>query len=166
MSIVYLSLGANLDQPIVQIQRAIGLLNTLTQTTLIQTSSLYRSAPYGYIDQPDFINAVAAINTLLTPDNLLNALLEMEHQFGRTRTFKNAPRTLDLDILLYDQLIIDTPHLTLPHPRMHERAFVILPLLEIAPELVINGIGDIKNLSTYLLSLPNSHLQLTKLSPS
>jgi 2-amino-4-hydroxy-6-hydroxymethyldihydropteridine diphosphokinase len=143
MSVAYIALGANLNQPRGQIQQAIHLLNTLPHTSVIRTSSFYRSAPWGYLNQPDFINAVVALNTALTAEDLLGNLLALEQQCGRTRTFKNAPRTLDLDILLYDELVITTPHLTVPHPRMTERAFVMIPLQEIAPDLIIPQQGKV-----------------------
>jgi 2-amino-4-hydroxy-6-hydroxymethyldihydropteridine diphosphokinase len=113
----------------------------LPDTRLARVSSLYRSAPVGYLDQPDFINAVAQIETGLTPRALLDRLLAIERRYGRVRDFPNAPRTLDLDILLYAECIVQEPGLTIPHPRMHERAFVLVPLVEIAPEAVIPGRG-------------------------
>lgn len=163
MSIAYIALGANLDQPSVQVQQAIQMLNTLADTKVIQASSLYRSAPVGYLDQADFINAVVALETALAAEDLLTRLLQLEQQFGRTRTFKNAPRTLDLDILLYNDLTIQTPHLTLPHPRMTERAFVMLPLQEIAPDLVITALGSVKALCRQLTSSLDDCHQPTKL---
>jgi 2-amino-4-hydroxy-6-hydroxymethyldihydropteridine diphosphokinase len=163
MSIAYIALGANLDQPSAQVQRAIHLLNTLPNTSVIKTSSFYRSAPCGYVNQPDFINAVAALNTSLTANDLLASLLQLEQQFGRIRTFKNAPRTLDLDILLYDDLVITTPYLTVPHPRMTERAFVMIPLQEIAPDLVIPGKGDIITLCLPLAAGLDRLTTLTRL---
>lgn len=163
MSIAYIALGANLDQPSAQVQRAILLLNTLPNTSVIKTSSFYRSAPCGYVNQPDFINAVAALSTSLTADDLLASLLQLEQQFGRIRTFKNAPRTLDLDILLYDDLVITTPYLTVPHPRMTERAFVMIPLQEIAPDLVIPGKGEITPLCLPLAAGLDPLTTLTKL---
>jgi len=102
---------------------------------------MYRSAPVGYLDQPDFVNAVASIATSLTPQVLLSALLDIEHQHGRERTFLNAPRTLDMDVLLYGDLQIHEHGLTIPHPQMHLRAFVLQPLLELAPDCMIPGIG-------------------------
>jgi 2-amino-4-hydroxy-6-hydroxymethyldihydropteridine diphosphokinase len=95
----------------------------------------------GYLDQPDFINAVAQLETELAPRALLDALLALEHECGRTREFRNAPRTLDLDVLLYDDLVHHEHGLTVPHPQMHLRAFVLQPLLEIAPDCVIPGVG-------------------------
>jgi 2-amino-4-hydroxy-6-hydroxymethyldihydropteridine diphosphokinase len=107
----------------------------------LRTSSLYRTAPVGIHNQPDFINAVAALETSLDPLALLAALFDIEAQFGRRRDFHHAPRTLDLDLLLYDDRVIDSPQLRVPHPRMHLRAFVMAPLVEIAPDCVIPGRG-------------------------
>lgn len=137
----FVALGSNLSDPEAQISLAFGELGTLPATRLVAHSSLYRSAPWGYSDQPDFINAVAEIETRLEPRKLLEMLLDIEHRFGRVREFLNAPRVLDLDLLLYNGLIHHEHGLTLPHPRMHERAFVLLPLTEIAPECVIPGHG-------------------------
>ena len=108
---------------------------------MVARSSLYRSAPVGLLNQPDFINAVAALDTQLTADDLLDELFAIEARFGRQRAFHHAPRTLDLDLLLYGSETRSAARLTLPHPRMHERAFVLLPLVEIAPEAVIPGHG-------------------------
>lgn len=137
----YIGLGSNLENPQQQVGAALAALAQLPQTNLVRASSLYASAPLGYDDQPDFVNAAALLETELTADELLQALLLLEQQFGRVRTFLNAPRTLDLDILLYDEQVIDQPTLQVPHPRMHERAFVLLPLAEIEPELLIPGKG-------------------------
>lgn len=137
----YVALGSNLSQPDAQVNQAFDALARLPDTSLVARSSLYRSAPVGYADQPDFINAVACIETRLAPHDLLQSLLGIEHEFGRVREFRNAPRTLDLDLLLYDDLQFHEPGLTLPHPRMHERAFVLLPLLEIDPNCAIPGRG-------------------------
>lgn len=138
----FVALGSNLDEPAAQVSHAFGELDALPGTRLISCSSLYRSAPWGYSDQPDFINAVAEIETRLEPRILLEMLLDIEHQRGRVREFLNAPRVLDLDLLLYDGLIHHEHGLTLPHPRMHERAFVLMPLTEIAPGCVIPGHGS------------------------
>ena len=121
-------------------------LAALPSTRLTAKSSLYRSAPVGYADQPDFINAVAALETALAPRTLLDALLALERGQGRVRDFPNAPRTLDLDVLLYGELQWHEHGLTIPHPRMHERAFVLLPLTEIAPQCVIPGRGKAADL--------------------
>jgi 2-amino-4-hydroxy-6-hydroxymethyldihydropteridine diphosphokinase len=109
---------------------------------LLRLSSLYRTAPVGIRGQPDFINAVAALATRLPPPQLLDALFAVERRFGRRREFYQAPRTLDLDLLLYDELVVDSLPLSVPHPRMHLRAFVLAPLLEIAPHCRIPGRGS------------------------
>lgn len=142
----YIGIGSNLDEPASHVRRAFEELGHLPSTRLLAHSSLYCSAPLGRIDQPDFINAAAHIQTALPPHELLKALLEIEHNHGRVREYLNAPRTLDLDILLYDDLQFDEGSLILPHPRMHERAFVLQPLLEIAPECSIPGHGAIAEL--------------------
>ncbi len=137
----FIGLGSNLADPVTQVTRALEALDRLPQTRLLKRSSLYRSAPVGYLEQPDFINAVAQIETALAPHALLDALLALEQACGRTREFKDAPRTLDLDVLLYDDLQYHAHGLTLPHPQMHRRAFVLRPLLEIAPGCIIPGMG-------------------------
>ena len=108
--------------------------------------ALYRSSPLGYLEQPDFLNAVVQLDTGLPPEALLDRLQEIENRHGRERPFAGAPRTLDLDLLLYGDSVQATPRLTLPHPRMHERAFVLEPLLEIAPEAAIPGRGTASEL--------------------
>jgi 2-amino-4-hydroxy-6-hydroxymethyldihydropteridine diphosphokinase len=137
--IAYVALGSNLagdlNCPASQVIRALQSINNIAKTRLIKQSSLYQSAPVGYANQADFINAVAEINTQLTPEALLDALLEIESKAGRERPFANAPRVLDLDLLLYDDVVMATEKLTLPHPRMYERAFAMLPLAEISPNL-------------------------------
>lgn len=143
MVTAFIGLGANLDDPVTQINLAMGELAKLPECRLTARSSLYVSAPVGYTDQPDFINAAAAMETHLSPRSLLSALLDIEHHHGRNRSFRNAPRTLDLDLLLYGNAHFHEEGLTLPHPRMHERAFVLMPLLEIAPGLIIPGCGRI-----------------------
>jgi 2-amino-4-hydroxy-6-hydroxymethyldihydropteridine diphosphokinase len=144
---VFIGLGSNLENPHAQILQAMRELDTLPQVKVVQCSSLYRSAPVGYLDQPDFINAVAELNTALAPRDLLNALLALEQRCGRTREFLNSPRTLDLDVLLYDDLQHHEHGLTIPHPQMHLRAFVLLPLLEVAPECAIPGVGVVAELA-------------------
>ena len=139
--IATIGLGANLNDPAAQVEYALAELDRLPGTRLRARSSLYASAPVGYVDQPDFINAVAQVDTELAPRALLDALLEIEHRHGRERSFRNAPRTLDLDLLLYGNAHFHEEGLTLPHPRMCERAFVLLPLLEIAPDTLIPGRG-------------------------
>jgi len=142
MSLAYVALGANLADPVAQIRAAFVALGTLPESRLLRTSSLYRTAPVGIHGQPDFINAVAAVDTTLTPQALLDALFAIEAQFGRRRDFHLAPRTLDLDLLLVDDQVVDSPKLHLPHPRLHLRAFVLAPLVEIAPDCRIPGRGQ------------------------
>ena len=143
---VYIGLGSNLDDPASHIRRGFEELARLPSTRLLEHSSLYRSAPVGKLDQPDFVNAVAHIQTALSPHQLLDLLLEIERAHGRLREYTNAPRTLDLDLLLYDRLKWDDFSLVLPHPRMHLRAFVLKPLLEIAPACHIPGQGPATDL--------------------
>ena len=138
----FIGLGANLDDPRDQVERALGELARLPQSILVARSSLWHSAPVGYANQPAFVNAVARLETGLSADALLDELKKVESAHGRARSFANAPRTLDLDLLLYGEEVRASPRLTLPHPRMHERAFVLNPLLEIAPEAVIPGHGS------------------------
>jgi len=138
---VYVGLGGNLQDPERHLHNAFDDLASLPHTRLVARSSLYGSAPVGYTDQPDFINAVAMISTELEPEPLLDALLAIELRHGRRRDFPNSPRTLDLDILLYGERILATERLTVPHPRMGERAFVLLPLQELSPQLMIPGVG-------------------------
>lgn len=142
----FVALGSNLDDPALHIRRAFDELARLPSSRLLTHSSLYRSGPVGLLNQPDFINAVAQIETALGPHDLLNALLEIEHGHGRVRESLNAPRTLDLDILMYGDLQCDERCLILPHPRMHQRAFVLQPLLEIAPDCRIPGHGTVAEL--------------------
>jgi 2-amino-4-hydroxy-6-hydroxymethyldihydropteridine diphosphokinase len=141
MHIAFVALGSNLGDPESMVRQAFAALAQLPQTRLAAASSLYRSAALGHAEQPDFVNAVAQLSTGLAPQALLAALLALEQRFGRERSFRNAPRTLDLDLLLYDERSIDEPGLAVPHPRMHERAFVLAPLVEIAPACVIPGRG-------------------------
>ena len=139
----YVALGANLDDPQAKVRAALDALAHLPQSTLVAHSSLYRTAPVGLAGQPDFINAVAARGTGLPADDLLDALFAIERASGRVRKAKNGPRTLDLDLLLYDTLTVDTPHLHLPHPRLHLRAFVVVPLAEISPDCTLPGRGSV-----------------------
>lgn len=139
--VAFVGLGSNLSEPLSQVTHAIAVLDGLPHTRVMRCSSMYRSAPVGYLDQPDFINAVVQVETGLTPCGLLEALLALELECGRTREFLNAPRTLDLDVLMYDDLMHHEHGLTIPHPQMHLRAFVLQPLVEIAPDCVIPGVG-------------------------
>ena len=141
MTRAYVGLGANLGDAQGTIRQAMDELDALPDTRVAARSPLYRSAPVGYAAQPDFVNAVAEVRTSLAAGELLAALIEIEARHGRERSFANAPRTLDLDLLLYGDEMLESERLTLPHPRMHERAFVLAPLLDIAPEAVIPGRG-------------------------
>jgi 2-amino-4-hydroxy-6-hydroxymethyldihydropteridine diphosphokinase len=135
VTLAHVGVGSNLDQPANHVRRALDEMAAIRGTQLRAKSSLYRSAPMGYAAQPDFVSAVAALETALSAEALLKELQAIEKHHGRERSFANAPRTLDLDLLLYGKERIATATLTVPHPRMHERAFVLRPLLEVSPEL-------------------------------
>ena len=152
MSKIYIALGSNLEEPRKQIYRAINLIDAIDEISVTQKSSLYKTKPIGKIDQPDFINAAIEVEGNISPENLHTALQDIETQTGRIRMELNEPRTLDLDILLIDDLIMKTKKLTVPHPRMHQREFVIVPLFEINQKLNIPGIGSIEDI---LKSLPD-----------
>lgn len=145
VTLTFIALGSNLCNPQQQVLQAIHSIALMPDLDLVRASSLYRTAPIGYDQQPDFINAVIAVNTRLTAQALLKLLLDYEQQAGRVRPFPNAPRVLDLDLLLYGDLCMHTETLTLPHPRMHTRAFVLSPLAEIAPDLCIPGQGSVQD---------------------
>lgn len=142
----YVALGANLGAAAATVSEAAAALAEIPETRLLAVSALYQTAPVGLKNQPDFINAVAALDTALSPLALLEALFALEARFGRSRSVPNAPRTLDLDLLLYGQTRIDGEQLILPHPRLHERAFVLVPLAEIAPDCLIPGRGKVRDL--------------------
>jgi 2-amino-4-hydroxy-6-hydroxymethyldihydropteridine diphosphokinase len=142
----FVGLGANLGNPLQQVRQAISELDAIEHTRVLVASSLYRSVPVGYADQPDFINAVAKLQTELSPRELLDALHVIEQRHGRRRSVRNAPRTLDLDLLSYGMLVVHEEGLTLPHPRMRERAFVLLPLAEIAPDAPLPGHAPVSQL--------------------
>lgn len=144
----FIALGSNLQNPQAQVEWALQTIANTAKIKLIKASSLYKTAPVGYENQPDFINAVAEIETDLSPVALLQKLLEIETQHGRERPFPNAPRILDLDVLLYEGIATNTPELTLPHPRMHLRGFVMLPLAEIAPKISIGNHGFADDLAS------------------
>ena len=129
------ALGANLGDALETVQEAIQNLSMLQNARLIKASSCYRTAPH-QAQGPDFINAVVLLETALSAPQLLMALQDLEHAAGRTRSYQNAPRTLDLDLIFYGDQVLNTSDLTLPHPRWHERAFVLYPLAEICPERV------------------------------
>jgi 2-amino-4-hydroxy-6-hydroxymethyldihydropteridine diphosphokinase len=143
---VYIGLGANLDDPVQQVERALSELDALDETRLVTVSPRYRTAPVGPADQPDFVNAVAQLKTRLAPLALLGVLQDIERRHGRMRNARRwGPRPLDLDILLFGAQVLDLPELRVPHPRMIERAFVLVPLADIAPaDLMIPGRGPLR----------------------
>jgi 2-amino-4-hydroxy-6-hydroxymethyldihydropteridine diphosphokinase len=143
----HIGLGSNLDDPVRQVRQALEELARLPHTRLLARSSLYRTAPVGQLDQPDFVNAVAMLDTRLAPRELLQELLALEARHGRVRTEPNGPRTLDLDLLLLGDRVIREPGLEVPHARMHQRAFVLLPLAEVSPHAVIPGRGNVSELA-------------------
>lgn len=140
-----IGLGANLGDPLNTLNQAVTHLRTNHHTSDWQISPAYRTAPIGSDEaQPDYINAVASCNTTLSAEEFMRWLLDVERAFGRDRSqdvARNSPRTLDLDLLLYDAVTMDTPLLVLPHPRLHERAFVLRPLLDILPDIEAPGLG-------------------------
>ena len=137
---VYLGLGANLGDRQGNLLRAVELL--LQWGQIEELSSLYESEPVGYLEQPPFLNAVCELTTTLTAEELLAVVKNIESALGRTPSFRNAPRPIDIDILFYGEQVMNSPHLTIPHPGLEERAFVLVPLAEIAPDLVhpVSGI--------------------------
>ena len=136
---VAIALGSNIEDPEAQVTRAFDEIAALPGTRVIARSRLHRTKPVGYANQPDFVNAIALVETSLEPRALLEALLAIERRHGRVRTIPNGPRTLDLDIVLYGDRIIDEPGLQVPHPRANERDFVMIPLREVWPDVVIPG---------------------------
>lgn len=146
----YVGLGSNLQGPARQIENTFELLDAIPDTRLVLRSSLYRSAPYGGIEQPDFVNGVAALLTQLSAMELLLELQGIESRRGRERGVRWGPRVLDLDLLVYSNQKIDEPSLFVPHPGIPERNFVLLPLLEIAPELNVPGLGRIAGIDINL----------------
>ncbi len=136
MSTVYIGLGSNLGNKKENIQKALDLLNNTEGILILKISSLYETEPVGYEDQDWFINAVAQIETSISPQEILKIFKEIEAQIGREESIRWGPRKIDLDILFYDQLIYKSSDLEIPHPRLHERAFVLVPLAEINKELI------------------------------
>jgi len=143
----YIALGSNLSDPVAQVTAGVEALAMLPDSRLALISSLYRTAPVGFADQPEFVNAVAMVETALEPRALLAELLAIERRHGRVREVPNGPRTLDLDILLYGDTRMHDGELTIPHPRMHERAFVLVPLAEIAGDLAVAGRATVRELA-------------------
>jgi len=156
---IFVGLGANLGDARATLEAALAALAALPDTRLMARSSYYRTAPVD-AGGPDYLNAVAELRSGLAPEALLDALQAIEQQHGRERPYRNAPRTLDLDLLLVGALRLDAPRLTLPHPRLHQRAFVLAPLAELAPELAIYGLGDV---STLLAACADQRIE--RLSP-
>jgi 2-amino-4-hydroxy-6-hydroxymethyldihydropteridine diphosphokinase len=157
-SIAHIGLGSNLADPEAQVLAAFDEIAATPGITLTRRSSLYRTAPIGYENQPDFINAIARVHTTLAPQALLEALLNIERKHGRVREFLNSPRTLDLDVLLYDDCQIHTETLNVPHPRAHLRAFVLLPLLEVSPDVRIPGLGPASTFLAHCQDQPISRI--------
>jgi 2-amino-4-hydroxy-6-hydroxymethyldihydropteridine diphosphokinase len=143
----YIGIGSNLDDPVSQVREALEELDGIPDSVLVSQSSLYASKPMGPADQPDYVNAVAALDTLLSPGELLQTLHKIEQRLGRDRDGEKwGPRVIDLDLLLYGKKTIQTDTLTVPHPGLHERDFVIIPLAEIAGNLNIPGKGLLSTL--------------------
>lgn len=144
----YVGIGSNLDQPALQVRRALEALPTLTRTRVVSQSALYGSKPWGMTEQPDFVNAVAAMLTQLTPERFFQSLRTLETQLGRAGSrVAFGPRRIDLDLLVFGQLQIDTPELKVPHPGIVQRNFVLYPLLEVAPDLTIPGKARVEELA-------------------
>jgi 2-amino-4-hydroxy-6-hydroxymethyldihydropteridine diphosphokinase len=147
----YVGLGSNLEDPVAQVRRALDELAAVPSTEVIARSHLYKTPPLGPADQPDYINAVAALDTTLSPLDLLAALHDLESRHGRRRDGTRwGPRSLDLDLLLYGDAVLDTPELMLPHPGLPERAFVLYPLYDVAPQLAVPGKGTVTELRARL----------------
>lgn len=156
----YIALGSNLDSPKNRILKAISQIKRFSHTLLVNVSSLYRSPPWGVTLQPDFINAVVKLKTALSAEHLLKELLALEKLHGRIRNYRWGPRTLDCDLLLYHDQSINEPNLTVPHPRMTERVFVLLPLAEIAPRIIVNE----QPISTWVSRCDSSQIEKLILS--
>ena len=154
--IIYLSLGSNLGDRLFNLRTAISLLPPNIKP--LAQSSIYETAPWGYTDQPNFLNLVIKANTALDPQSLLTFINDIEVSMGRQETFRFGPRLIDLDILFYDDLVLDLPELTIPHPRLTERAFVLVPLVEIAPDLLHPVLG--KTIHQLKPSLDNTGIKI------
>ncbi len=155
MARAYVGLGANLGDRAETLTRAIALLAQRPAIEVFAVSSFRETDPVGYLDQPRFLNAAAALDTSLSPQELLGALLEVERELGRVREGpRYGPRTVDLDLLLMDDLVLEEPGLELPHPRLHERGFALEPLAELDPALVVPGHGAVRQLLLTLQSSP------------
>lgn len=135
----FLGLGSNLEDRLANLQRAVDLIAARPGVRLSRSSRVYETDPIGGVEQPDFLNAVIEVETDLSARDLLAACRDLETELGRVREVRWGPRTIDVDLLVYDELEIDEPDLVVPHPRMHERAFVLIPLLELEPEPMLPG---------------------------
>ena len=151
---IYIALGANIGERAAQLSVAIDEMER-AGLHVTKQSSVYETAPVGYTEQPSFFNMVVEVESHQSSDELLNTLQQIEQRLGRERLFKNGPRTIDLDILFYNGEDIQSEHLTVPHPRMQERAFVLAPFAEIAPELVVRG----QTVASWLEGLPMTDRQ-------
>lgn len=138
MATALLSLGSNLGESASLVKNAIEDINSTDGVNVIKRSSLYITKPVGFLDQEDFVNAAVSVDTSLDAHSLLSAMLLLEQKYKRVRLFKDGPRTLDIDLIAYDDAVMDTKDLILPHPRMHQRAFVLAPLCEIVPDYKIS----------------------------
>jgi len=159
--VAYLSLGSNLGDRAAMLRRAVDAVAALPGTSVERLSDVYETRPWGPVPQPDFLNLAAAISTTLGPEELLRGLQAIEAALGRVRTVRWGPRTIDVDILLYGDIHMATPELTLPHPRMLERAFVLVPLAEIAPDLRVAG----RSVVQHLRALGDVSGQVRRLGP-
>jgi len=159
MIATYIALGSNLQAPLTQLRSAVSALNKLPESRVERTSSIYRSAPIGPGPQPNYLNAVLLLLTALPPLRLLDALQQIEQEQGRVRGVRWGPRTLDLDILLYGNQKIDSPRLTVPHPAMSQRNFVLYPLLEISDANLVLPDGTV--LDTLVTACPGNDLEKT-----
>ena len=149
-----IGIGSNLDNPVAQVRSGLTALRRLPSSQLQLASSLYATPPMGPADQPDYINAVALLTTNLAPHALLDALQSIESEHHRVRGRRWGPRTLDLDLLVYGNTVLEDARLTLPHPGIAQRAFVVIPLLEIAPALILPGLPDLSSLAQALAAHP------------
>jgi len=153
--LTYLGLGTNLGDREGNLRTALEELDSLPTMERGRTSSIYETAPVGVTEQPDFLNLVVSVRTPLSPHELLDVLQRVENKMGRVRTVRWGPRVIDLDLLLYGESVVETPELTVPHPRLQERSFVLMPLAEIAPAVVLpGGTETVEKLLEKLLAKP------------